>query len=506
MASPSAGTRTTSSTSGFPAPPKTSRSTEPLLAFVLTGFSTTISTFSEDSLIASRFCCTVRDAEILDHCPTSGWRKFMAYLKSGSHRQPRESDSNMFDIRVALARPDPTNSDFLEFRLHLSILPLRFYIDQDTLGFLLGYFMAVADQLKANEDTPATKSADPPYIQFCQIDPITLKVDYKPKQLGFDQIRDRAAPLVGLVNLFPLQDAKMTLKGTQVTGIKGWDRLGAALVADWIPHITHTQIPGMVTGVSPIRSAINLGTGVVDLLVLPIEQYKKDGRVVKGLQNGARSFNRTTASEAIKIGTKFTSTAQSLLEKAGDMITTTGSDPAQTHRDQEELDDDMIYDDRDGEIFVLDQPPPPSHTGHGDHGDHQVTRPSRFADQPQNLQEGMQQAYRTLAKNFNEAAQTILAIPAEVYEKSGQDSVQTVLKAVPIAILKPMIGTSEALSKTLLGLRNTLDPSQLQQMEDVSLILYIIRSLWVDYKALGYFSGDRIARIVYRGVANSVRF
>ncbi|KAJ1986200.1 autophagy- protein 2 [Dimargaris cristalligena] len=471
MASPSAGTRTTSSTSGFPAPPKTSRSTEPLLAFVLTGFSTTISTFSEDSLIASRFCCTVRDAEILDHCPTSGWRKFMAYLKSGSHRQPRESDSNMFDIRVALARPDPTNSDFLEFRLHLSILPLRFYIDQDTLGFLLGYFMAVADQLKANEDTPATKSADPPYIQFCQIDPITLKVDYKPKQLGFDQIRDRAAPLVGLVNLFPLQDAKMTLKGTQVTGIKGWDRLGAALVADWIPHITHTQIPGMVTGVSPIRSAINLGTGVVDLLVLPIEQYKKDGRVVKGLQNGARSFNRTTASEAIKIGTKFTSTAQSLLEKAGDMITTTGSDPAQTHRDQEELDDDMIYDDRDGEIFVLDQPPPPSHTGHGDHGDHQVTRPSRFADQPQNLQEGMQQAYRTLAKNFNEAAQTILAIPAEVYEKSGQDSVQTVLKAVPIAILKPMIGTSEALSKTLLGLRNTLDPSQLQQMEDIALII-----------------------------------
>ena len=33
-----------------------------------------------------------------------------------------------------------------------------------------------------------------------------------------------------------------------------------------------------------------------------------------------------------------------------------------------------------------------------------------------------------------------------------------VVRAVPIAILKPMIGASEAVSKTFFGLRNTLDP------------------------------------------------
>ena len=32
------------------------------------------------------------------------------------------------------------------------------------------------------------------------------------------------------------------------------------------------------------------------------------------------------------------------------------------------------------------------------------------------------------------------------------------VRAVPIAVLKPMIGASEAISKTLLGLHNTLDP------------------------------------------------
>ena len=36
---------------------------------------------------------------------------------------------------------------------------------------------------------------------------------------------------------------------------------------------------------------------------------------------------------------------------------------------------------------------------------------------------------------------------------------RAVVRAVPIAVLKPMIGASEAVSKTLLGLRNTLDPN-----------------------------------------------
>jgi autophagy-related protein 2 len=36
--------------------------------------------------------------------------------------------------------------------------------------------------------------------------------------------------------------------------------------------------------------------------------------------------------------------------------------------------------------------------------------------------------------------------------------VRAVVRAVPIAVLKPMIGASEAVSKTLFGLRNTMDP------------------------------------------------
>ena len=36
---------------------------------------------------------------------------------------------------------------------------------------------------------------------------------------------------------------------------------------------------------------------------------------------------------------------------------------------------------------------------------------------------------------------------------------RAVIRAVPIAVLRPMIGASEAVSKTLLGLQNTMDPN-----------------------------------------------
>ncbi|KAJ1927854.1 autophagy- protein 2 [Tieghemiomyces parasiticus] len=458
------------------------RSAHPLVSLVLSDVALTLASFRPDALVARRACVGVADLEILDQVPTSGWRKFLASLKSGAHRTPRETGSRMLDVDFQYVRPDPTLPNALECRLAVALLPLRFYIDQDTLDFLLGYFTDCAARVAAarankppNVPTIPGSVAPPPYFQSCRIAPITVKVDYKPKQLGFEALRDN--PWIGLVNLFPLQDAKMTLKPVQVHGISGVDRLVTALVSEWIPHIAHTQLPGVVTGVSPIRSAVTLGSGVADLFILPLEQYKKDGRIVKGLQNGARSFKRTTASEAIKLSTKVTSTTQTLLERAGDLlhpaedaddIRPTGPFDSE---DEAYGEDGLIYDDDNVDGYASVMASKLSHTGSATSqasrtGPSRRHRPSRFADQPHNLQEGVQQAYRSLSKNFGEAAQTVLAIPVEVYEKSGQNSVQAVLRAVPIAILKPMIGTSEALSKTLLGLRNTLDPSQLQQMED----------------------------------------
>lgn len=42
-----------------------------------------------------------------------------------------------------------------------------------------------------------------------------------------------------------------------------------------------------------------------------------------------------------------------------------------------------------------------------------------------------------------------------------------VVKAAPIAIIRPMIGATEAVSRTLLGVTNQLDPNQLHDIEEV---------------------------------------
>ena len=62
----------------------------------------------------------------------------------------------------------------------------------------------------------------------------------------------------------------------------GWDRLFEGLMSEWLPYIRSTQVPRVISGVTGVRSLVNLGTGVADLILLPIEQYKKDGRIIRG--------------------------------------------------------------------------------------------------------------------------------------------------------------------------------------------------------------------------------
>jgi autophagy-related protein 2 len=47
-----------------------------------------------------------------------------------------------------------------------------------------------------------------------------------------------------------------------------------------------------------------------------------------------------------------------------------------------------------------------------------------------------------------------------------QGPLRAVVRAVPVAVLRPMIGASEAVSKTLLGARNSLDPRSKAELGD----------------------------------------
>jgi hypothetical protein len=113
-----------------------------------------------------------------------------------------------------------------------------------------------------------------------EIYPVLLKVDYRPKHVNYGSLKE--GQFAELVNFFHLDAAEMNLSHVKLTGIKGYDRLVRAVINHWLPHIRDTQLGKVVTGVSSIQSVVNIGSGVADLVLLPIEQYRKDGRIIRG--------------------------------------------------------------------------------------------------------------------------------------------------------------------------------------------------------------------------------
>ncbi|KAH8107055.1 hypothetical protein BXZ70DRAFT_271252 [Cristinia sonorae] len=407
------------------------RSRGPSIEFRFMQLSAEIDQYREDPSLASRTLVTIRDVEILDHIKTSTWRKFLTSLMADSKGNIRETDSNMVRVELRQVYPAPGHPN-QEARLRMKILPLRLHVDQDALDFLKKFFsFKDPDALPVQPSDPVEEI----FFQQAEVFPVDLKLDYKPRRVDYRALREGRT--IELMNFFHFDGAEMTLRHITLTGITGWAKVFDLLNDLWTPDVKATQLVEVISGVAPIRSVVNVGSGVADLVLLPIAQYRKDGRVVRGLQKGTKAFVKSTATEAIKLGARLATGTQVILEQAENVLGGQFKDPITT-----ETVPPMIS----GNIEQLD-----------DAGVDDLI--SRYADQPSNVQEGVQTAYHSLRRNLNSAAQTILAVPMEVYERSGNEgTVRAVVRAVPIAVLKPMIGASEAISKTLLGLHNTLDP------------------------------------------------
>lgn len=159
------------------------------------------------------------------------------------------------------------------------------------------------------------------------------------------------------------------------------------------------QLADVISGVSPIRSAVNVGSGVADLILLPIAQYKKDGRIIRGLQKGTTAFVKSTAVEAIRLGARLATGTQVVLEQAESVLggQFTGPVTAEAFQTSPIASERQSLEEENSELI------------------------SKYAEQPTTIAEGVQSAYKTLSQNIKSAGQTILAVPMEVYERSGKE-------------------------------------------------------------------------------------
>ncbi|THH20691.1 hypothetical protein EW146_g715 [Bondarzewia mesenterica] len=412
------------------------RARGPSIEFRLLGLDAEVDQYRPDEELVSRIFATIKDVEIFDHVKTSTWRKFLSALHSDSRGNIRETGSNMVRIELRTVRPVQGNPSE-EARLRAKLLPLRLHVDQDALDFLKKFF-SFKD---SNAPSPSGSPNNEIYFQQAEVFPVGLKLDYKPRRVDYRALREGRT--IELMNFFHFDGAEMTLRHITLSGITGWPRFFDMLNDLWTPDVKATQLADVISGVSPIRSVVNVGSGVADLVLLPIAQYRKDGRVVRGVQKGTKAFVQTTAMEAVKLGARLATGTQVILEQAenvlgsqfNESVTAEAVPVCPLDRDDEEAGQEWA----DGETADLI---------------------SKYAEQPIDVKEGIQSAYTSLRRNLNSAAQTILAVPMEVYERSGNEGpVRAVIRAVPIAVLKPMIGASEAVSKALLGLHNSMDPN-----------------------------------------------
>lgn len=316
------------------------------------------------------------------------------------------------------------------------MLPLRLHVDQDALDFLSRFF-----EFK-DETAPVPSSpGDIPFLQRAEVNAVRVKLDFKPKRVDYAGLR--SGRTTEFMNFFILDEADMVLRHVIIYGVSGFDRLGQTLNDIWMPDIKRNQLPGVLAGLAPIRSLVNVGSGVKDLVVIPMREYQKDGRIVRSIQKGAFSFAKTTTNELVKLGAKLAIGTQTVLQSAEDFLNSPTT-PAAGHLD-----------------------------GEGDSGDEEERKQiSHYADQPVGVVQGLRGAFRSLERDLLMTRDAIVAVPGEVMESnSAAGAAKAVWRRAPTVILRPAIGATRAVGQTLLGAGNTLDPTNRRRIEDVSLIL-----------------------------------
>ncbi|XP_023684208.2 autophagy-related protein 2 homolog B isoform X3 [Paramormyrops kingsleyae] len=432
---------------------------------------------------ASRQVFIVQDLEIRDRLASSQMNKFL-YLYS-SKEMPRKAHSNMLTVKALHLCPEAGHTP-QECCLRVSLMPLRLNIDQDALFFLKDFFSSLTAEVEifappdqevlcvsvrrpsasdiscsfpkqggagqepapiisvpsqgrpslngtvqpTSADTGESEGGATPYTdqpiffrEFRFTSEVPIRLDYHGKHVSMEQ-GTFAGIVIGLTQLNCSELKLRRLCYRQ--GLLGVDKLFSYAINEWLNDIRKNQLPGLLGGVGPMHSLVQLVQGFRDLVWLPIEQYRKDGRIVRGFQRGAASFGTSTAMAALELTNRMVRTIQAAAETAYDMVSP-GPEESELKRMKR---------------F--------SH--------------HRLAHQPVDLREGVAKAYCVVKEGITDTALTIYDTATREHEQRGvTGAVGGVLRQLPPAVVKPLIVATEATSNVLGGMRNQLHPDARQE-------------------------------------------
>ncbi|RLM55797.1 autophagy-related protein 2 [Panicum miliaceum] len=401
------------------------------LEFALTGLSIQLDMYPDGDVSISKLSVAAQDLSLCDQSIHAPWKLVLGCYDSKDY--PRESCSSLFRFELESVRPEP-HAPLEDYRLHLEILPLQLHLDQGQLNFLINFFQNDScnndPHLHCEKEIVDVKStsyggntvADEallPFFQKFDVKPLVLHINYIPRQ--FDPIALGKGNYAELLNILPWKGIDLKLKHVSAMGVYGWNSICDTVAAEWLEDISKNQVHKLLKGLPPIRSLVAVSSGTKKLVSLPIKSYKKDRKLLKGMQRGAVAFIRSVSIEAVGLGVHLAAGAHDMLVKTERALTAV----------------------------------PPSFSS----CEAKRTKHNIRANQPESAQQGIKQAYESLTDGFGRTASALIANPIKVYNRAGPGSaLATAICGAPAAAVAPVSASARAFHCALVGLRNSLDP------------------------------------------------
>lgn len=401
---------------------------------------------------------SINTFEIIDNVSTSTWNKFASIL-----RQEKWNVKNpMFELILSMIRP----LDYLpaiEYIMKLNVAPLRFHIDQDTLDYLIRFFTFKDLRFALIDDYPDTF-----FLEKISISKVKLMIDYKPKKIDYLALKSGHAS--ELMNFFIIDGSTVVLKEILLYGVNGFAELGEKLKTVWAPDIAKRQLGGVLEGITPLKTFISLGSGVKTLVTVLMSDNQNKKKQIRGnFKSKSDIFLRISTGEFIKLGVKLTIGTQHILERTEKILG--GQGPKIRNSSYNDLInmDNIINEDQligNNNTRINGKEPSALVIDTMDNRDGKPKLISLYADQPLDIHQGLEEAYHSLEKHMQVAYDTVWRQNKSNDLETPSAAAISVAKVTPIAIIRPLIGATEAISKTLQGLANQIDKEHLDEVND----------------------------------------
>ncbi|XP_051219150.1 autophagy-related protein 2 [Lolium perenne] len=403
------------------------------LEFIVSGLSMQFDMYPDGDVSVSKLAISAQDLNLCDQNAHAPWKMVLGCYDSKDY--PRESCSPAFKLELESVRPEP-EAPLEDYRLCLEILPLQLHLDQGQLNFLISFFqnessnsnphLSYENEIVGMDSTTYGSAAIVdeallPFFQKFDVKPLVLHINYIPRQ--FDPIALGKGNYAELLNILPWKGIDLKLKNVSAMGVYGWNSICETVAAEWLEDISKNQVHKLLKGLPPIKSLVAVGSGTKKLVSLPFKSYKKDRKLLKGMQRGAVAFIRSVSIEAVGLGVHLAGGAHDLLLKTERALTAVP--PPSTSREARKPKDNIR------------------------------------ANQPEGAHQGLKQAYESLTDGLGRTASALIGNPIKVYNRGGGPGsvLATAICGAPAAAVAPVSASARAVHYALLGLRNSLDPA-----------------------------------------------